>query len=84
MGMPCYPPDATFYLFPDITASGLTSEVFCDRLMEEGRVAVVPGTAFGASGEGFVRICCAYAEENLREALNRIAAFWRKVTERAA
>ncbi|MEA4823086.1 MAG: aminotransferase class I/II-fold pyridoxal phosphate-dependent enzyme [Clostridiaceae bacterium] len=84
MELPCREPQGAFYLFPDISASGLTSEEFCDRLLTEGRVAVIPGTAFGDSGEGYIRICYAYAEEKLYEALRRIAIFWRKVTGLAA
>ena len=84
MGMPCREPQGAFYLFPDISASGLSSEEFCDRLLMEGRVAAIPGTAFGASGEGHIRICYAYAEERLCEALRRMAIFWRKVTGLAA
>lgn len=84
MGLPCVEPEGTFYLFPDISASGLTSEEFCERLLREGRVLAIPGNAFGESGEGHIRICYAYSEESLREALRRLAAFWTKVARRAA
>jgi len=84
MGLPCYEPKGAFYVFPCIRESGLTSEEFCDRLLNEGRVAAVPGDAFGKSGEGYIRICYAYAEENLREALRRMEIFWKRVTQNNA
>ncbi|MBE6930004.1 MAG: aminotransferase class I/II-fold pyridoxal phosphate-dependent enzyme [Ruminococcaceae bacterium] len=84
MGLPCYEPKGAFYVFPCIRQSGLSSEEFCDRLLNEGRVAVVPGDAFGESGEGYIRICYAYAEEDLREALRRMEIFWKRVTQCAA
>ncbi|MDO4581551.1 MAG: aminotransferase class I/II-fold pyridoxal phosphate-dependent enzyme [Bacillota bacterium] len=79
IGMPCMPPSGAFYVFPSIRETGLGSEEFCDRLMDEGKVAVVPGTAFGAGGEGFVRISYAYDIHLLEQALDRIEAFMAKL-----
>lgn len=85
IGMTCHNPRGAFYVFPSIKACGLSSEEFCDRLLYEGRVAVVPGNAFGECGEGYVRICYAYAETDLEEALVRMGAFWKKImAEKAA
>ena len=78
MGLPCFTPQGAFYVFPDIRATGLSSEAFCEKLLYEAKVAVVPGTAFGESGEGFVRISYAYSLEHLTEAVSRIDAFIRK------
>ncbi|MEM7144338.1 MAG: aminotransferase class I/II-fold pyridoxal phosphate-dependent enzyme [Verrucomicrobiota bacterium] len=75
MGIPCHAPGGTFYVFPDIRGTGLTSREFAVRLLEEESVAVVPGDAFGPSGEGFVRCCFAADEGDLREALTRMSAF---------
>ncbi len=75
MGLPCFEPFGAFYVFPDIREFGMTSDEFCTRLLEEQKVAVVPGTAFGDSGEGFVRISYAYSIENLKIALERINEF---------
>jgi len=75
MGLPCFEARGAFYLFPSIQKFGLTSEAFCDRLLREQRLAVVPGTAFGACGEGYVRCSYAYSIESIREALHRLKAF---------
>ena len=75
MGIPCFEPLGAFYLFPCIKEFGLSSEEFANRLLEEEKVAIVPGTAFGESGEGFLRISYAYSIDNLRKALNRLAKF---------
>ena len=75
MGIPCFEPLGAFYLFPCIKEFGLSSEEFANRLLEEEKVAIVPGTAFGDSGEGFLRISYAYSIDNLRKALNRLAKF---------
>ncbi len=75
MGLSCFEPKGAFYAFPSIAATGMTSEDFCNALLREEKVAVVPGTAFGPSGEGFVRISYAYSVEKLRTALERIAKF---------
>ncbi|GFI27464.1 putative N-acetyl-LL-diaminopimelate aminotransferase [Lachnospiraceae bacterium] len=75
MGMECFEPYGAFYMFPCIREFGMTSEEFAERLLESEKVAVVPGTAFGACGEGFVRISYASSLENLKEALERIEHF---------
>lgn len=78
MGLDCFEPEGAFYVFPSIQKTGLTSEEFCTQLLKEEKVAVVPGTAFGKSGEGFVRCSYAYSVEELKEALTRIARFVKK------
>ncbi len=75
MGLPCFEPYGAFYVFPDISEFGMSSEEFCTTLLKEKKVAVVPGTAFGSCGEGFVRISYAYSIENLKIALERINEF---------
>lgn len=75
LGMTCNEPEGAFYVFPSIAISGLTSEQFCDRLLAFSNVCVVPGTAFGPSGEGFVRCCYATSMESLKEAVRRIKLF---------
>jgi aminotransferase len=75
MGIDCFEAMGAFYLFPSVKQFGLSSEEFCDRLLHEGRLAVVPGTAFGESGEGHVRCCYAYSIENIKEALSRLHTF---------
>jgi aminotransferase len=75
MGLECFEPKGAFYMFPCIKSTGLSSEEFCERLIREERVAVIPGTAFGPGGEGFVRACYAASMEDLAEALRRIERF---------
>lgn len=75
LGLTCFDPEGAFYVFPSIQKTGLASLAFCERLLQEERVAVVPGDAFGASGEGFVRISYSYSLDHLIEALKRIEAF---------
>ena len=75
MGLSCFEPKGAFYVFPSIQSTGLSSEEFCTRLLREKQVACVPGTAFGASGEGHIRCSYATSLENLTEALKRIEAF---------
>jgi aminotransferase len=75
LGLVCPRPQGAFYAFPSIRRTGLTSDTFAERLLFEERVAVVPGSAFGASGEGHVRMCYATAYEQLQEALVRIGRF---------
>ena len=75
MGLDCFEPRGAFYVFPSIKKTGMTSEEFCTRLLETKQVACVPGTAFGASGEGHIRCSYATSIEKLGEALNRIEAF---------
>jgi len=75
MGIPCFSPKGAFYVFPCIKKYGLTSEEFAEKLLFQEKVVVVPGTAFGSSGEGFLRISYAYSIENLKKALLRIKKF---------
>jgi len=75
MNIPCFEPEGAFYVFPNISRFGMTSEDFATRLLEKEKVAVVPGTAFGDSGEGFIRISYAYSLKQLKEALGRIENF---------
>ena len=75
MGLQCFEPFGAFYVFPSIKEFGMTSDEFANRLLQEEKVAVVPGTAFGASGEGFLRISYAYSIDDLKEALSRLEAF---------
>ena len=79
LGLKCLKPQGAFYAFASIESTGLNSMDFCSGLLKEQRVAVVPGNAFGSSGEGYIRISYASSLENLREALNRIAAFLKKL-----
>lgn len=79
MGLSCFEPEGAFYVFPCIRSSGLTSEEFCERLIREERVAVVPGTAFGACGEGFVRVSYSYSVKHITEALKRMERFVKKL-----
>ena len=75
MGLDCFEPLGAFYVFPSIAKTGLTSEVFCERLLREKGVACVPGTAFGTCGEGFIRCCYATALDQLTVALQKIDEF---------
>jgi len=77
MGLQCFEPFGAFYVFPSIKQFGLSSDEFAQKLLQEEKIAVVPGTAFGASGEGFVRISYAYSIEDLKGALERIDRFIR-------
>ena len=75
MGLTCFEPEGAFYVFPSIRITGMTSEDFCQKLLMEKHVAVVPGTAFGESGEGFVRISYCYSLKHITEAMERLRAF---------
>ncbi len=75
MGLDCFEPLGAFYVFPDISKTNLSSEEFAEELLKEEKVAVVPGTAFGPSGEGYIRCSYAYSIEQLQEALKRITCF---------
>ena len=75
MGLSCFEPFGAFYVFPCIKGFGMTSEEFAERFLQEEKVAVVPGTAFGDCGEGFLRISYAYSLENLKVAIGRLADF---------
>ena len=79
MGIDCFEPFGAFYIFPSIKKFGMTSDEFASRLLEDQKLAVVPGTAFGNSGEGFVRISYAYSIENLKEGIKRIKNFIEKL-----
>lgn len=75
MGLECFEPHGAFYVFPSVKSTGLTSEEFCNRLLQEQHVAVIPGDAFGESGAGHVRISYSYSMAHLREACSRIRDF---------
>lgn len=75
MGIDCFVPRGAFYVFPDISGFGMTSEEFCGRLLREKHVAIVPGTAFGECGEGYARISYAYSLRHLEKALKRMEEF---------
>ncbi len=81
MGLPCFEPFGAFYVFPCIKEFGMTSEEFAMRLLREEKVAVVPGSAFGESGEGFLRISYAYSLEDLKIALGRLGEFVKRLKE---
>ena len=83
LGLECFEPYGAFYVFPSIKKFGMSSDDFCLELLKEEKVAVVPGTAFGASGEGYVRISYAYSLKNLKEALGRIQRFLNKLEKEA-
>ncbi|MBR5372382.1 MAG: aminotransferase class I/II-fold pyridoxal phosphate-dependent enzyme [Oscillospiraceae bacterium] len=75
MGLPCFPAQGAFYLFPSIASTGMDSETFCEQLLQEERVAVVPGSAFGKTGANNIRISYAYSLKHLTEAANRMERF---------
>ena len=81
MGLDCFEPEGAFYAFPSIKRFGMTSDEFATRFLREEKVAVVPGTAFGVSGEGFLRVSYAYSLKNLKEALGRMANFVKRLDE---
>ncbi|MEG1060442.1 MAG: aminotransferase class I/II-fold pyridoxal phosphate-dependent enzyme [Oscillospiraceae bacterium] len=80
MGLECFEPEGAFYVFPSIKSTGMKSLEFCESLLRSKRVAVVPGDAFGDSGEGFVRVSYSYSVAHLAEALKRIEDFLREIT----
>ena len=84
MGLRCHLPKGAFYVFPEIRSTGLSSRDFAMRLLEEEKVAVVPGTAFGPSGEGFVRCSYATSLDQIKIAMERMAGFVQRVSRRAA
>ncbi|MBQ4097065.1 MAG: aminotransferase class I/II-fold pyridoxal phosphate-dependent enzyme [Clostridia bacterium] len=75
LGIECFDPEGAFYVYPNISKFGLSSEEFCEKLLAEGGVAIVPGTAFGECGEGFARISYAYSVEHISKAIDRIEKF---------
>ena len=82
MGLPCFEPEGAFYVFPCIQEFGMTSDEFATNLLREERVAIVPGTAFGTCGEGYLRISYAYSIESLKKALKRLEHYVRKLREK--
>ena len=82
MGLSCFEPLGAFYVFPNISSTGLSSEEFATQLLYEEKVAVVPGTAFGKSGEGFIRCSYAYSIKSIEKALERIASFVERRTKK--
>ena len=83
MGFDCYEPQGAFYVFPNIKRFGMTSDEFALKLLEEEKVAVVPGTAFGDCGEGYLRISYAYSLQDLKRALERLERFVRRLEEKS-
>jgi aminotransferase len=79
IGLPCFEPYGAFYVFPCIKKFGMTSEEFCTKLLKEEKLAVVPGTAFGDCGEGYIRVSYAYSLENLKAAMERLERFISKL-----
>ena len=79
MNLECFEPFGAFYVFPCIKEFGMTSEEFATRFLEEEHVAAVPGSAFGDSGEGFLRISYAYSLDNLKIAMERLKNFVEKI-----
>lgn len=79
MGLDCFEPEGAFYVFPCIKSTGMSSAEFCERLIYDKKVAVVPGNAFGESGEGFVRVSYAYSVQHLTTALGRIREFLEEI-----
>ncbi len=81
MGLSCFEPFGAFYAFPCIKEFGMSSDEFATRMLQEEKVVVVPGTAFGDCGEGFLRISYAYSLEKLKEALDRMEGFITKIRQ---
>ncbi|MBP7344662.1 MAG: aminotransferase class I/II-fold pyridoxal phosphate-dependent enzyme, partial [Clostridia bacterium] len=81
IGIDCFEPEGAFYVFPNIKKTGLTSEQFCDRLLMEHKVLVVPGTAFSSAGEGYFRATYASSLENIKEALKRMERFIKTIDD---
>ncbi len=79
IGLDCFEPRGAFYIFPSIKSTGLTSDEFCSRFLLEEKIAVIPGTAFGPGGEGFVRMCYAVSVEDIRTALDRLQRFIKRL-----
>lgn len=81
IGLDCFEPEGAFYIFPSIKSTGLTSDEFCERLIMEKHVAVIPGTAFGDCGEGYIRVSYCYSIDNIRKAIVRIGEFVNEIKE---
>ena len=75
IGLSCFEPKGAFYVFPSVKSTGMTSEEFAEKLLVEEKVAVVPGSAFGKCGEGYIRCCYATSLADIEEALSRIKRF---------
>ena len=82
MQLPCFEPFGAFYMFPSIQEFGMSSDEFATELLKDQKVAVVPGSAFGDSGEGYVRISYAYSLDSLKVAMERLSAFITKLRQR--
>lgn len=82
IGLETFEPEGAFYCFPCIKSTGLTSEAFCEQLIESQRVAVVPGDAFGSCGEGYIRVSYCYAVQDIKEAVKRIEVFLAELEEK--
>ena len=82
MQLPCFEPFGAFYMFPSIQEFGMSSDEFATELLKDQKVAVVPGSAFGESGEGYVRISYAYSLDSLKVAMERLSAFITKLRQR--
>lgn len=81
IGLDCFTPEGAFYVFPCIKSTGLSSEEFCEKLLKSKKVAVIPGNAFGSSGEGYVRVSYSYSLDHLMEAVKRIEEFIKEIKE---
>ncbi len=81
MGLECFEPEGAFYVFPSIKSTGLSSEEFCEKLIYAKKVAVVPGNAFGDSGEGYIRVCYCYSLKHLQEAMSKIKEMLEEIKE---
>ncbi len=81
LGLVCFNPEGAFYVFPCIKSTGLSSEEFCTRLVNEYKVAVVPGNAFGDCGEGYIRVSYAYSLSHITEAVSRIKEFLKNIKQ---
>ncbi len=81
LGLECFEPEGAFYIFPSIKSTGLTSQEFCERLIKSHKVAVVPGDAFGKSGEGYIRVSYAYSLNHITTALGRIEEFLKDIKQ---
>lgn len=79
IGLTCFEPEGAFYMFPNISGYGLTSEQFCEKLLYDEKCAIVPGSAFGESGEGFARVSYAYSVEHISRAIDRLDRFLKKL-----
>ena len=82
IGLGCFEPQGAFYLFPSIKSTGMTSDEFCEKLLMEEQVLVIPGTAFGKSGEGFIRCSYASSMDNIMESIKRIDRFIKKINNK--